>query len=190
MTDLERIAELIRACHRCRLAESRTNPVPGAGNPHAKVMLIGEGPGYWEDQRGVPFVGRAGKLLDEYLAGIGLSRNEVFIANVVKCRPPNNRTPWKDEIEACSPFLDMQIEAVNPKVIVPLGNTAGNWIFKKYGLEWKGATQENGRVYTVSTLFGTKYIIPVFHPAAVLRRANLDPEVREAFKKITEKIRA
>lgn len=188
METLQEIHERIRKCRRCRLSESRRNPVPGEGNEKAKVMFVGEAPGYWEDVKGRPFVGRAGKLLDTYLEDAGLRRKEVYITNVVKCRPPQNRTPWKDEIEACLPYLRKQIELIDPSVIVTLGNTAGETVFRLYGLKWRGITQEHGKIYRVSTVFGEKILLPMFHPAAVLRRRELGEEMRKGFARLGELI--
>ena len=160
--------------------------MPGEGNPNSKIVFIGEGPGHWEDLQGRPFVGRAGKLLDKMLEEIGLNREKVFITNIVKCRPPENRRPTTQETEACSPYLHQQIEAINPRVLVPLGNTAGEWLFTKYELKWPRITQANGQVVTVSTLLGSLKIIPIFHPAAILRNMNRIGELRTAFAKIAE----
>ena len=119
--ELDAVAAEVAVCPKCELARSRTHAVPGEGNPHARVMLIGEGPGWHEDQQGRPFVGNAGKFLNELLALAGLKREEVFITNVVKCRPPGNRDPMPDEIAACAPYFDRQIGAIDPDVIVTLG---------------------------------------------------------------------
>jgi uracil-DNA glycosylase len=116
--------QAVSACTRCRLAEGRTQVVFGSGNPDAELMFVGEAPGFHEDQQGIPFVGQAGKLLEKLLAGIGLERTDVYIANVIKCRPPQNRNPEPDEVEQCEPFLFRQIATIKPKVIVALGKFA------------------------------------------------------------------
>ena len=121
MSDLSQLAEQIRTCQRCRLAQTRLQAVPGEGPERAPFLLIGEGPGFHEDRQGRPFVGRSGDLLETLLASIGLGRRDVFIANVVKCRPPDNRDPLPDEIEACRPYLDRQIELIQPKLVITLG---------------------------------------------------------------------
>ncbi len=121
---LQELHDSIKDCQRCRLASGRTQVVFGTGNPHAKIMFVGEAPGFYEDKQGIPFVGAAGKLLDELLEGAGLSRNDVYIANVIKCRPPDNRDPMADEVETCKPFLLQQIELIKPKVVCTLGNFA------------------------------------------------------------------
>ncbi|HDR53518.1 MAG TPA: uracil-DNA glycosylase [archaeon] len=185
---VEDLHRQILVCRKCPLHQTRTLAVPGEGDPQAKVVFIGEGPGHWEDVQGRPFVGRAGKLLDLMLGEIGLKREQVFITNIVKCRPPENRRPTPEETVACAPYLQQQLEAINPKVLVPLGNTAGEWVFQKYGLKWPKITQANARVFKVSTLFGTLNVVPAFHPAAILRNPPQMGELRAAFKKISDLI--
>lgn len=162
-TALEVLAEEASPCTRCKLATAgRTKVVFGMGDPDADLMFIGEGPGAEEDKQGLPFVGRSGQLLDKVLfEELGLTRDSVYIANVVKCRPPGNRDPEPDEIDACRPWLERQIELIHPKVIVTLGNFA-----TKLLLETKeGITKLRGTSYP----FRTGVLIPTFHPAAVLR---------------------
>ena len=172
---LNEIAAEVRECPKCELCKSRTHAVPGEGDPHARIMLIGEGPGYHEDQQGRPFVGASGKFLSELLAHAGLTREDVFITNVVKCRPPGNRDPLPDEIAACSNYLDRQIEAINPDVIVTLGRFsmarwfAGERISKIHGQPRKS----NGRL-----------IVPMFHPAAALHQQSIRPQIEEDFRKL------
>ena len=158
---LEELAAAAGACTACRLAEGRTQAVFADGSPQSELMFIGEGPGYYEDQQGVPFVGKAGMLLDRLLAGAGLRRADTYIANVVKCRPPNNRDPRPDEIEACKHFLSDQIRLVDPLVVMTLGNFATKLLLKTT----TGITRMRGRVVP---WWGT-VVIPTFHPAAVLR---------------------
>jgi len=177
MDNLEQIALLIRNCVECPLSGGRTHAVPGEGNPQADVMFIGEGPGFQEDRQGRPFVGPAGKLLDGLLASIGANREDVFIANMVKCRPPENRDPAPPELAACTKYLDRQIELVNPKLIVTLGRFA----FGRY-FPGEGITKARGRLREKD---GRK-IFPVLHPAAVLRRDELRPTMIEDFKAISE----
>lgn len=150
------------ACTRCRLAEGRTQVVFGVGDRHADLMFVGEGPGQEEDRQGEPFVGRAGRLLTQLVEDIGLRRDDVYIANVVKCRPPGNRDPKPDEIAACSPYLEAQLAHIRPRVVMSLGNFA-----TKRLLDTKtGITKVRGREYP----FGAgAVLIPTFHPAAVLR---------------------
>ena len=177
METLDRVAFLVRNCTDCPLANGRTHAVPGEGNPQADVMFIGEAPGFQEDRQGRPFVGPAGKLLDGLLASIGTNRDDVFIANMVKCRPPDNRDPAPRELAACTKFLDRQIELVNPKLIVTLGRFA----FGRY-FPGEGITKARGRL---REKVGRK-IFPVLHPAAVLRRDELRPTMIEDFKAISE----
>jgi len=177
---LEKIEEKIKICTLCPLYRTRTNSVAGEGSETAKIIFIGEAPGYYEDQQGRPFVGKAGKILDELLNHVGLKREDVFITNIVKCRPPNNRDPTEEEIRICSPYLDEQINIINPKVIVTLGRYSMSYIFKKFGINEKGTiSQLHGRLYKVNTLFGDKIIIPMFHPAV----ATYNPSKIDVLKK-------
>src|SRR6476659_7936991 len=121
MDELKVLEAEVMSCQLCRLSETRKLAVPGEGDPHASIMFVGEGPGFWENEQGRPFVGQAGKLLEELLAGIGLRREDVYITNVVKCRPPNNRDPLPDELAACHGYLERQIRLLEPKVIVTFG---------------------------------------------------------------------
>jgi DNA polymerase len=161
---LVHISEDIGDCHRCRLDTGRTKIVYGVGSPQAKLVFVGEGPGFDEDQQGQPFVGKAGKLLDKMILALGLTREEVYIANVVKCRPPNNRTPLPDEIQACSPFLFRQLEAITPLVICALGSCAAQTLL--------------GASHTISSLRGKKLtwrgipLVCTFHPAYLLRNPS------------------
>ncbi|HEY4321267.1 MAG TPA: uracil-DNA glycosylase [Gemmatimonadales bacterium] len=161
---LEEIAELVRACTRCPLCTTRTNAVPGEGNPRARLMVIGEGPGDTEDKTGRPFVGRAGELLDKMLLAIEVPRADVFIANVVKCRPPQNRVPLPDEREACLPYLRRQIELVAPAVILALGGTAAEALL--------GVRKPLGDLRLRVHRWGDIPLIVTYHPAALLRNPN------------------
>ena len=153
------------ACTKCPLAAPRTQVVFGAGDPHADVLFVGEGPGEQEDLQGVPFVGRAGKLLTSLIEGIGLDRDRVYIANVVKCRPPGNRDPLPLEIETCRPYLEAQVEFIDPKVVVTLGNFA-----TKLLLDTKvGITKLRGQEFP----YGAAVLVPTLHPAAVLRGGGM-----------------
>ena len=174
---LETIAEEVRACTKCPLYKTRTNAVPGDGPYNADIMFIGEGPGYNEDQKGLPFIGPSGRLLEEMLATIGLNRKQVFITNVVKCRPPENRDPLPNEMDTCVPtYLQRQIELINPKVIVTLGRFSMGLFFpgaKITAIHGK-AKWENNRAY-----------LPMFHPAAVLRGLDsMKPPYEADFKKL------
>lgn len=173
---LDDLRESIGDCRRCSLAETRTCLVFGVGNPHAELMFVGEAPGRNEDLRGEPFVGAAGKLLDELLASIGLVRDDVYIANVLKCRPPSNRDPRPDEIETCTPFLAAQIGAIDPKVIATLGNFATKYLL---GTD-TGITRLRGRLFRVDG----RRIVPIFHPAAALYSPDKRDVLFEDFKRL------
>jgi len=165
---MEKIMAEVKACRKCELWRSRRNPVPGEGSLDAVVMFIGEAPGYWEDLKGRPFVGAAGKFLDELLAKIGLARRDVYITNVLKSRPPENRDPQPSEIQACTPYLDRQIKIIQPKIIVTLGRHSMTYILSKLGFKTEGITRVHGRVYDGDLLSLKVHTIPTFHPAAAL----------------------
>jgi uracil-DNA glycosylase len=148
------------SCTRCRLAKGRTQVVFGAGDPHAELVFIGEGPGFHEDKQGEPFVGAAGQLLTRMLGEIGLGRESVYICNIVKCRPPGNRDPRPDEIEACTPWLVEQLSLIQPQVVVTLGNFATRFVLDTQ----TGITRLRGRVHD----WHGRMVIPTFHPAAIL----------------------
>ena len=175
----------VKGCRRCRLWRHAKNAVPGEGRLDAALMFIGEAPGHWEDVKGRPFVGRAGKLLDELLSSIHLERKNVYIANVVKHRPPENRDPRQDEIEACTPYLDRQIQIIKPKIIMTLGRHSTRCILSKINVKVSGITETRGRLYR-TTLFGFPIkIIPTFHPAAALYNPNYETVLREDFEMIS-----
>ena len=161
---LQDYATATAACTRCRLADGRTQVVFGAGNPSADLMFVGEAPGFHEDKQGVPFVGQAGKLLDGLLAGVGLTRDEVFVANVLKCRPPGNRDPQADEIESCEPHLFRQIELIEPKVIATLGNFATKLLSGRP----LGITRVHGQEQELTIAGRSVVLYPLYHPAAAL----------------------
>ena len=157
----EELEEACNNCTKCKLCTNRHNVVIGTGNKNAKIMVIGEGPGADEDVQGIPFVGKAGKLMDKAFDGIGIKREEIYIANIVKCRPPNNRNPEDEEADSCKEYLDSQIKLVNPEIIVLLGSVAlKNILGKEYGI-----TASRGKWFEKD---GIKYIA-TFHPAALLR---------------------
>ncbi len=165
-TDLAELAAEASACTRCPLAPTRTQVVFGVGNPSADLMFVGEAPGRDEDLQGEPFVGRSGRLLDRLLAEeLGVDRSQVYIANVIKCRPPDNRDPRPDEIAACRPWLEAQIDRIAPKVVVTLGNFATKLML---GTD-RGITSVRGASYPVGSL----QLVPTFHPAAALRSGGV-----------------
>ncbi|MEJ2006704.1 MAG: uracil-DNA glycosylase [Acidobacteriota bacterium] len=179
---LEQIREDLGDCHRCRLASGRKTIVFGQGNPHAQLVFVGEGPGADEDIQGLPFVGRAGQLLNRMIQFIGLKREEVYICNIVKCRPPGNRTPMPDEIGTCSPFLLRQIRAINPRLVCCLGAPAVRTLL---GVK-QGITKIRGQFYN---FHGTKALATV-HPAYILRNPREEKILREDFQKIAEFLKA
>ncbi|TRM87939.1 uracil-DNA glycosylase [Sulfolobus sp. C3] len=189
MSELELIAEKIRVCKKCNLWKTRKNAVPGEGSSKAQIMFIGEAPGETEDIEGRPFVGLAGKLLTKFINEIlGLGREDVFITNVVKCRPLNNRDPEEEEIIACSPYLDEQIEVIRPKVIVTLGRHSSSYIFSKMGISFKSISLVRGKFYNWRYKDNLILVFPTYHPAAALYNPNLRKVLEEDFMKIKETI--
>ena len=172
---LQEIASEVSVCEKCGLCEGRNKAVPGEGNAHTKILFIGEGPGFNEDQQGRPFVGKAGLLLEEALASIHLKRTDVFITNVVKCRPPENRDPTPGEIIACNGYLDRQIEALDPQVIVTLGRISMAKFFPGQKISVIHGRAKPGR---------KRLYIAMYHPAAALRGEKTMQEFRADFKKI------
>jgi uracil-DNA glycosylase family 4 len=170
----------IKDCSKCKLCETRNSIVLGEGNYYAKVMFIGEGPGAEEDRQGRPFVGAAGQLLDKMLAAIGLNRQEVYIANIVKCRPPGNRTPADEEASACLPYLRAQVALIRPRILVCLGATAARYII---GPQTR-ITRDRG-IWVERKNF---YIIPTYHPAALLRDQSKKRDAWEDFKAIRDRL--
>lgn len=177
---LTEIAAQVRDCELCRLSQSRNNAVPGEGPSDADLMFIGEGPGFHEDQQGRPFVGAAGNFLEELLASIGLERGDVFITNLVKCRPPGNRDPQDDELDTCtSTYLEDQISAIDPKVIVTLG---------RFSMERYFPDQKISRIHGQSKAVGGRLIVPMYHPAAALHQPRLRDVVEEDFGRLPDMI--
>lgn len=174
---LEQIAREVSVCTNCPLHQGRTHAVPGDGPPQADIMFIGEGPGFHEDRQGLPFVGNAGQFLEQMLASIGLKRSDVYITNVVKCRPPNNRDPMPDEIEACRSYLERQITLINPKVIVTLGRfSMARWF----------PTARISKIHGQARRIGERMIVPFFHPAAALHQPSLREIVEQDFLKLPQ----
>ena len=174
---LAQIAKEVAVCTNCALHKSRKKAVPGEGPAQAEIMFIGEGPGFHENEQGRPFVGAAGQFLDQLLAQAGVTRSDVWIGNVVKCRPPENRDPLPDELSACNAYLERQIEAINPSIIVTLGRFS-------MGRFMQGAkiSQIHGQMRKV----GNRYVIAMFHPAAALHQAALKPAILADFAKLPE----
>lgn len=177
---LKELADRVAGCTECRLCEGRTQTVFGVGTPDADLMFVGEGPGAEEDRQGEPFVGRAGQLLTKIIQAMGLTREEVYIGNVVKCRPPENRNPMPDEMAMCEPYLVWQIEIINPKIIVAMGNTAVKCLLKTT----TGITRLRGTFMEYQGI----PLMPTFHPAALLRNPNQKKDVWEDMKKVLARL--
>lgn len=173
---LEKVSSEVIVCTRCRLCETRRNAVPGEGSKNSKVMFVGEAPGEQEDIQGRPFVGAAGKLLTDFLASISLRREDVYITNIAKCRPPNNRPPRKDESAACRSYLDRQIALLQPKLICPMGNSAIHALIESD----ESVTELHGIPFEV----GPITYFPMYHPAAALYTFSLRKTMEEDFRKL------
>jgi uracil-DNA glycosylase len=178
---LEAVAGEVRVCPKCPLSLSRTHAVPGEGPETAQVMFIGEGPGYQEDRQGRPFVGPSGRYLAQLLATIGLQREQAYITNVVKCRPPENRDPQPNEITACSEYLDRQLALIRPAVVVTLG---------RFSMQRFFPGQSITRIHGQPKKVGDVYYLPLFHPAAALRRPEWDAAMQQDVRRIPELITA
>ncbi len=176
---LKQVAEEVAVCQKCQLHYGRKRAVPGEGPSNAKIMFIGEGPGFYENEQGRPFVGAAGKFLEELLAGIGMRREQVFIGNVVKCRPPGNRDPLPEEIGACNNYLDRQIAAINPQVIVTLG---------RYSMAKFLPNAKISVVHGQSFQINGRLVVPMYHPAAALHQPSLKTDVEQDFARLPELI--
>jgi len=177
MENLNTLASAVRQCALCELSRGRTNAVPGEGPADAEVMFIGEGPGFNEDKQGRPFVGAAGQFLNELLQIAGFKREEVYITNVVKCRPPGNRDPLPEEIQACSRYLERQIELIDPKVIVTLGRfSMARWF----------PNDKISAVHGKAKRIGGRIVVAMFHPAAALHQQSLRATVEEDFRKLKQ----
>lgn len=177
MSELSELYDRVRVCTQCDLSKSRTNAVPGEGPERADVMFIGEAPGFHEDRQGRPFVGPAGHYLDELLGSIDLKREQVYICNVTKCRPPQNRDPLPEEMEACKPYLDRQIALIQPKVIITISRFAMmRWFPDKKISEIHGRAKK----------FGALVVLPMYHPAAALHQPSLKRVLEADFKRVPE----
>ncbi len=172
---LDQVAAEVRVCVKCPLSQSRTHAVPGEGPADARVMFVGEGPGYHEDRQGRPFVGASGHYLEQLLASIGIRREDVFITNVVKCRPPGNRDPLPDEIAACSDYLTRQLALIRPDVVVTLGRHSMGRFFPGQSIT---------RIHGQPKRIGDAYYLPMFHPAAALRRPEWQSAMEEDIRQI------
>ncbi|HID43308.1 MAG TPA: uracil-DNA glycosylase [Archaeoglobaceae archaeon] len=186
MKSLKEITKEILSCKKCDLWKTNTNYVPGEGDASSRIVFVGEAPGREEDIQGRPFVGAAGKLLTQMIEKvIGLERRNVFITNILKCRPPDNRDPLPEEINACTPHLLKQLEAIKPDVIVCLGRHSASYIFRVFGLKFPGISRAKGVVKEVD---GVK-IIAIYHPAAILYRPQLKEDYERDFRKIASLVK-
>ncbi len=174
---LSAIAQEIHACTACNLHRERTQAVPGAGRPDADLMFIGEAPGFYEDKQGLPFVGASGRYLEELLRLIGMTRDDVFITNIVRCRPPQNRDPLRAEIEACQHFLDRNLAVIQPKIIATLG---------RYSMERFFPGEKISRIHGKPKKYRGRIYYPLFHPAAILRSPSLRPVMEDDFRRMKQ----
>jgi DNA polymerase len=181
-----KIEKSIENCRKCDLWKTRKNCVIGNGSLKSKIIFVGEAPGHNEDMKGLPFVGKAGKILDELLLSIGLKRTEIYITNILKCRPPHNRNPLRKEIESCTYHLNKQIEVIQPRIISPLGNFACSYIFEKFNLDYDRISKVHGRIFHVNTLINNISIIPMYHPAVATYNPNTKITMLQDFKNIKE----
>lgn len=180
LANINDLADSVAACNKCPLNEGRTNVVFGSGNQNADIMIIGEAPGKNEDEEGLPFVGKAGSHLDDLLEMAGLSRKDVYIANVLKCRPPSNRNPKAEEIQACAPYLRAQTALVDPKVIITLGNFATHFILKTD----KGISELQGKPVNL----GKFVVYPVYHPASTMYDPNKKSALETSFQQFSKRV--
>jgi len=175
MSELSQLNQQIRQCQKCRLGAARTLAVPGEGPENAKIVFVGEAPGFHEDQQGRPFVGAAGQFLDQLLASINIARREVYICNVIKCRPPANREPQPDELQACRPYLDQQLALLKPKLVITLG---------RYSMELAFSGVSITRVHGIPKRVGDLVFFPMFHPAAALHQPKYRSLIEQDMLKI------
>lgn len=183
---LSEISLDISSCTKCVLAESRKNTVPGEGNTFARLVLIGEAPGRKEDELGRPFVGSAGKILDQILSTVELSRDDVYILNILKCRPPGNRRPKKSEVKLCEEFLELQLSFLKPLIIASMGNSALQYFFKKFKLGKAVIGNVHGSIFIIETSWGPVKLVPLYHPAAAIYNRELLDVLKKDMKVATE----
>ena len=181
---LKKIKEEVLKCQKCPLYKNRNYPVIGEGNHQTKIMFIGEAPGAQEDRTGHPFCGAAGKVLDELLNSVGIKREDIYVSNLLKCRPPSNRDPQKEEIEACSSYIERQIKIIQPRIICPLGRYSMQFLMEKFGLkeQIQPISKIHGKVFEVKTLFQEIKLIPFYHPATVTYNANMKEILKKDFQ--------
>lgn len=187
MDEWRRLREEIETCNKCELHKYRKKAVPGDGDINSPVIFIGEAPGREEDETGKPFVGAAGKLLTQLIESMGYKRDEFYITNVVKCRPPNNRDPLDEEIESCLPYLLRQIKLIKPKAIITLGRHASRTLFSLAGLKWISMSSQHGKVYEAIIDGLDVKIIPTFHPASALYNPGLKKHLEMDFANVIKR---
>jgi DNA polymerase len=186
---MRRLSEEIKKCLRCGLCRGRQNPVVGEGDLDAALMFVGEAPGRREDETGRPFVGAAGQRLDRLLHHIELDREDVYIGNVVKCRPPNNRRPRHEEIKVCSPHLEKQLEIIEPKIVAPMGNSSIGYFMGRFGLKSAPIGKIHGRHFRVKMPWGEMILFPLYHPAAAIYTRDLEQVMKKDFEVLGELLR-
>jgi len=185
---MDRLAEEVSNCRRCDLCELRENVVFGEGDLETAVVLVGEAPGRREDEEGRPFVGSAGKLLNRILDETGLNRGDIYITNIVKCRPPGNRRPNQGEVEECATHLDKQLSLIEPRVIVPMGNSATGYFLKRHGLRRQAIGSIHGHVLPIKAAWGDTKLYPIYHPAAILYNRRLEEDLRSDLRALRKLI--
>ena len=183
---MNQITAQVWSCTHCELSQTRTKVVMGAGTLDADIVLVGEAPGRKEDESGLPFVGSAGKLLDSLLAAAGLARDDVFIGNILKCRPPKNRRPKKSEVALCEVYMMKQLEIINPVIVAPMGNSSLSYFQDRFGLEKQVIGDVHGRVFEIDAPWGKTRLFPLYHPAAAIYRRHLLGELEEDMKNLGE----
>jgi uracil-DNA glycosylase family 4 len=183
---MRRLSEEIQKCRRCGLCGGRQNPVVGEGDLDAALMFVGEAPGRREDETGRPFVGAAGQRLNRLLHHIELDRENVYIGNVVKCRPPNNRRPRHEEIKVCSPHLEKQLEIIEPKIVAPMGNSSIGYFMRRFGLKSAPIGIIHGRQSLIDAPWGEVILFPLYHPAAAIYTRDLEQVMKKDFKVLGE----
>ncbi len=181
---MQELSTQINSCEKCELYKTRKKPLVGDGSVNAKILVIGESPGYYEDIEGKAFIGEAGKILDQLLDSIGLKRSEIYITNVLKCHPPRNHNPSRQEIDSCIGYLYKQIDIMKPKLIVTLGKFASKEIFAKYNLKFTKISEIKGNVFEICTLEGKLKIVPLLHPAVACYHSEMIDTLKEDFKKL------
>jgi DNA polymerase len=186
VTEMSKINEQVERCNNCELCKKIRKKVMGEGNLDTFIVFVGEAPGAEEDKKGQPFIGKAGRLLDNLFEKVELSRNDVYITNLVKCRPPNNRRPYRTEIEECNNYLEKELEVVRPSILSPMGNTAVRYFNEKFGLGSKSIGEIHGTRYKLSTSWGLIDMVPLYHPAAAIYRRNLFSELLDDLSLIIE----